>query len=446
MLVTPDQDVVVTNDGATILEKMEVQHPVAKLLVELSKSQDDEIGDGTTSVVVLAGSLLEQASLLIDKGLHPLQIADGFEKACTMAVAELERISEPLDIKSKQGEPPENLIRAAMISLGSKIISKGHNMCRKIATISVKAVLQVADLERKDVNFDMIKLAGKTGASLEETELIDGLLIDKEISHPQMPKEIKDAKICILTCPFEPPKPQTKTDLRLMSADDYKKMHAQEQKYFKDMVQKVKDSGANIAMCQWGFDDEANHLLILNDLLAVRWVAGGDVELLAMATGGRIIPRFKEISKEKLGQAGLIKELSFGTNQEKMLVIKDCQKSKVVTILVRGSSRMIVAEAKRAIHDSLCVVRNLIKDNMIVYGGGSAEIACYLAIHKQADKISTVDQYAVRAFADALEQIPVALADNSGLDPLSTVAAVKAKQIQDKNPNFGVDCNNLDFN
>ncbi len=188
------------------------------------------------------------------------------------------------------------------------------------------------------------------------------------------------------------------------------------------MVAKVKDSGANIAMCQWGFDDEANHLLLLNDLLAVRWVAGGDVELLAMATGGRIVPRFSEITPEKLGRAGLIKELSFGTMQDKMLVIKDCSHSKVVTILVRGSSRMIVAEAKRAIHDSLCVVRNLVKDNQIVYGGGSSEVACYLAIHKEADKISSVDQYAVRAFADALEQIPIALADNSGLDPLSTVA------------------------
>jgi len=193
------------------------------------------------------------------------------------------------------------------------------------------------------------------------------------------------------------------------------------------MVKRVKDSGANIAMCQWGFDDEANHLLLLNDLMAVRWVAGGDVELLAMATGGRIIPRFEEIKPEKLGRAGTIKELCYGTMQEKMLVIKDCAKSKVVTILVRGSSRMICAEAKRAIHDSLCVVRNLVKDNMVVYGGGSSEIACYLQIHKEADKISTVDQYAVRAFADALEQIPIALADNSGLDPLVTVSEVKAK-------------------
>jgi len=166
-----------------------------------------------------------------------------------------------------------------------------------------------------------------------------------------------------------------------MSGEDYKKMHEYEQNYFKNMVKMVKDSGANIAMCQWGFDDEANHLLLKNDLLAVRWVAGGDVELLAMATGGRIIPRFEEIKPEKLGRAGLIRELSFGTTQEKMLVIKDCANSKVVTILVRGSSRMIVEEAKRSIHDSLCVVRNLVKDNTIVYGGGSAELSCHLAIH-----------------------------------------------------------------
>lgn len=176
-----------------------------------------------------------------------------------------------------------------------------------------------------------------------------------------------------------------------MSGEDYKKMHEYEQNYFKNMVKKVKDSGANIAMCQWGFDDEANHLLLINELLAVRWVAGGDVELLAMATGGRIIPRFEEITPEKLGRAGLIKELSFGTQQDKMLVIKDCANTKVVTILVRGSSHMIVDEAKRSLHDALCVVRNLVKEPKIVYGGGSSEISCHLAIHNYADKISSVD-------------------------------------------------------
>lgn len=404
MLVGADGDVVVTNDGATIVEKMEIEHPTAKLLVELSKSQDNEIGDGTTGVVVFAGSLLEQAQYLIDMGLHPLKIADGFDKACDIAVKRLEEITEEIDVKSNNHE---SLIEAAMTSLGSKVVSKYK---RNLAEIAVKAVLSVADLERKDVNFDLIKVIyhfptptpyfslysnfsfkkkvnGKTGGSLEDTTLVNGIIIDKDISHPQMPKVIKDAKICILTCPFEPPKPKTKHNINISSAEDFKKLHAQEQQYFVDMVKKVKDSGATIALCQWGFDDEANHLLLQNNLPAVRWVSGTDIELIAMATGGRIIPRFQEITQEKLGKAGLIEELHFGTTNERMLAIRDCANCKAVTILIRGGSTMIVDEAKRSLHDALCVVRNLIKNNRVVFGGGSVEIACCLAINKAADQV-----------------------------------------------------------
>lgn len=434
MLVGADGDVVVTNDGATIVEKMEIEHPTAKLLVELSKSQDNEIGDGTTGVVILAGALLEQAQFLIDVGLHPLKIADGFDKACEIAINRLQEISETIDIKSNNSE---RLIEAAITSLGSKVVSKYK---RKMAEIAVKAVLSVADLDRKDVNFDLIKVNGKTGGSLESTMLINGIIIDKDISHPQMQKEIKDAKICILTCPFEPPKPKTKHSINISSAEDYKKLHAQEQKYFIDMVKKVKDSGATIALCQWGFDDEANHLLLQNNLPAVRWVSGTDIELIAMATGGRIIPRFEEITPEKLGKAGLIKELHFGTLNERMLVIEECANCKAVTILIRGGSSMIVDEAKRSLHDALCVVRNLIKDSRVVYGGGSTEIACAIAIQNAADQISSVEQYAVRAYADALETIPTALAENSGLNPIETVAESKSRQISEGNPKLGIDC------
>ena len=436
MLVGADGDVVVTNDGATIVEKMEIEHPTAKLLVELSKSQDNEIGDGTTGVVVFAGSLLEQAQYLIDMGLHPLKIADGFDKACDIAVKRLEEITEEIDVKSNNHE---SLIEAAMTSLGSKVVSKYK---RNLAEIAVKAVLSVADLERRDVNFDLIKVNGKTGGSLEDTTLVNGIIIDKDISHPQMPKVIKDAKICILTCPFEPPKPKTKHNINISSAEDFKKLHNQEQQYFVDMVKKVKDSGATIALCQWGFDDEANHLLLQNNLPAVRWVSGTDIELIAMATGGRIIPRFQEITPEKLGKAGLIEELHFGTTNERMLAIRDCANCKAVTILIRGGSSMIVDEAKRSLHDALCVVRNLIKNNRVVFGGGSVEIACCLAINKAADQISSVEQYAVRAFADALEAIPTALAENSGLSPIETVADAKARQISEGNPRIGVDCLN----
>jgi T-complex protein 1 subunit epsilon len=281
MLVSPDGDVTITNDGATILQQLQVDHEVAKLMVELSQSQDEEIGDGTTGVVVLAGALLEQAELLLKKGVHPIRIAEGLEKAAVVAMETLEKIAEPIDIMSNDNEV---LVTTAMTTLSSKIL-QSHK--RKMAGIAVQAVLKVADLERKDVNFDRIRVEGKTGGSLEDAELVNGIVIDKEISHPQMLKEIKDAKMCILTCPFEPPKAKTKHKLEISSREAYEQLYKQEQQYFKDMVQKVKDSGANLVICQWGFDDEANHLLLQSGLAAVRWVGGVEIEHIAMATGGR---------------------------------------------------------------------------------------------------------------------------------------------------------------
>ena len=327
-----------------------------------------------------------------------------------------------------------------MTTLSSKIINV-HK--RKMAQIAVDAVLSVADLENKDVNFDMIKMEGKAGGRLEETELIHGIVIDKDMSHPQMPKEIKDAKICILTCPFEPPKPKTKHKLDITSKDAYDRLYAREQEYFTSMVKQCKDSGANLVICQWGFDDEANHLLLQNKLPAVRWVGGVELELIAIATGGRIVPGFQEIAPEKLGRAGSVREVSFGTTKERMLVIEDCDHANAVTVLIRGGNKMIVDEAKRSLHDAMCVVRNLIKDNRVVYGGGSAEIACSLAIGEYAETVSGIEQYAIRAFADALEDIPMALAENAGLNPITEVTSTKSRQISEGNHRLGIDCNQM---
>ncbi|KAJ1447614.1 chaperonin Cpn60/TCP-1 family [Pelagophyceae sp. CCMP2097] len=435
MMVSPDGDVTITNDGATILDKMAVEHQVARLLVELAQSQDNEIGDGTTGVVVLAGALLEQAEKLLDRGLHPVRIAEGFEIACAVATARLEAIADTIPFDAKTDDSV--LVDTAMTTLSSKIINV-HK--RKMAQIAVDAVLAVANLDRHDVNFDMIKMEGKPGGRLEETELIRGIVVDKDISHPQMAKVIKDAKMCILTCPFEPPKPKTKHKLDITSKEDYDKLHDREQSYFTEMVQQCKDSGANLVICQWGFDDEANHLLLQAGLPAVRWVGGVELELIAIATGGRIVPRFSELAPEKLGRAGMVREVSFGTTKERMLVIEDCACSNAVTILVRGGNRMIVDEAKRSLHDAMCVVRNLIKDNRIVYGGGAAEIACSLAISAAADDRVGTEQYAIRAFADALDDIPMALAENSGLQPIVELSAVKAEQLRTGNSRLGVDC------
>jgi len=309
-----------------------------------------------------------------------------------------------------------------------------------MAKISVDAVLAVADLDRCDVNFDLIKMEGKVGGSIGDTTLIRGVLVDKDFSHPQMPKTVVDAKIAILTCPFEPPKPKTKHKLDITSAEDYRKLAENEQQYFRDMIKYIKNSGANLVLCQWGFDDEANHLLFQNNLPSVRWVGGVEMELIAIATGGRIVPRFQELTAEKLGNAGIVREISFGTTRDRMLVIEGCKNSKAVTVFVRGGNPMIIEEVKRSIHDAMCQTRNLIRDNRIVYGGGSAEIAMSLAVSAAADEVSSLEQYAMRAFADALEFIPVNLANNSGLSPIEAVAEIKARQISEKNPRLGIDC------
>jgi len=440
LMVSPDNDITITNDGATILKMMDVDHQIAKLMVQLSQSQDDEIGDGTTGVVVLCGALLEQAEALIDKGIHPIRIADGFELAAKCAVDHLDTVADTFEINP---ENPENLIEMAMTTLGSKIINKCH---RQMAEIAVNAVLAVADIEHKDVNFELIKVEAKVGGRMEDSMLVKGVIVDKEFSHPQMPKVLKDVKLAILTCPFEPPKPKTKHKLDVTNVEDYRKLRQYEAEKFEEMVKQVKDAGCTLAICQWGFDDEANHLLLQRELPAVRWVGGPEIELIAIATGGRIVPRFQELSADKLGKAGLVREISFGTTKDRMLVIEECLNSKAVTIFLRGGTKMIVDEAKRSMHDALCAVRNLVRDNRVVYGGGAAEISCSIAVSKKADNIKTIEQYAFRAFADALEAVPLALAENSGLDPIQTLTETKASQVAKNSASLGVNCSDKGTN
>eukprot|EP00894_Picocystis_sp_ML_P003817 jgi/Pico_ML_1/54334/g4697.t1 len=264
MMQGPDGDVMITNDGATILEEMRIENQVAKLMVELSKSQDYEVGDGTTGVVVLAGALLEQAEGLLDRGIHPVRISEGYDRACKIAVKKLDEIADEFEF---QQDEFESLVQTCMTTLSSKIVSR-HK--RDLAKISVDAVMAVANLERKDVNLELIKVEGKTGGTLEDTALIHGIVLDKEMSHPQMPTEIKDARIAILTCPFEPPRPKTKHKIEIDTVEKYESLRKQEKEYFIDMVRRCKDSGANLVLCQWGFDDEANHQLYLEKLPAVR--------------------------------------------------------------------------------------------------------------------------------------------------------------------------------
>ncbi|KAL8445867.1 hypothetical protein Emed_005297 [Eimeria media] len=443
IIVSPDGDVTVTNDGATILDRMEIKHQCAKLLVELSRSQDAEIGDGTTGVVLLAGNLLSEALRLIEKGLHPLRIADGFELAAQLAV---EAIEKSVIVKDVLGKDQDLLHQTARTALGSKVVSscKDH-----LANLCVEAVLAVADKERKDVNFDMIKVDGRAGGLLEQSALVNGIVLHKDLAHSQMPKETRDAKIAILTCPFEPPKPKTKHKLDIKNAADYKKLQAAEQQYFKDMIAKVKASGANFVICQWGFDDEANHLFLAEGVPAVRWVGGVELELIAIASNGRIVPRVEELDASKLGKAGCIREVATGTMGDKMIVIEvsrcdatspGCENTRAVTLVVFGGNQMVVAEAERCVHDALCVVRTLVRDGRVIAGGGAAEIAAARAVEAAADSIPNVSQYAARAFGEALLGMAEALAANSGLSAIQEVQKVKAMQQQDNCPYYGIDC------
>ncbi|CAI4567543.1 ADE_G0029940.mRNA.1.CDS.1 [Saccharomyces cerevisiae] len=442
ILISPDGEITITNDGATILSQMELDNEIAKLLVQLSKSQDDEIGDGTTGVVVLASALLDQALELIQKGIHPIKIANGFDEAAKLAISKLEETCD--DISASNDELFRDfLLRAAKTSLGSKIVSKDHN---RFAEMAVEAVINVMDKDRKDVDFDLIKMQGRVGGSISDSKLINGVILDKDFSHPQMPKCVlpkegsDGVKLAILTCPFEPPKPKTKHKLDISSVEEYQKLQTYEQDKFKEMIDDVKKAGADVVICQWGFDDEANHLLLQNDLPAVRWVGGQELEHIAISTNGRIVPRFQDLSKDKLGTCSRIYEQEFGTTKDRMLIIEQSKETKTVTCFVRGSNKMIVDEAERALHDSLCVVRNLVKDSRVVYGGGAAEVTMSLAVSEEADKQRGIDQYAFRGFAQALDTIPMTLAENSGLDPIGTLSTLKSKQLKEKISNIGVDC------
>lgn len=442
ILISPDGEITITNDGATILSQMELDNEIAKLLVQLSKSQDDEIGDGTTGVVVLASALLDQALELIQKGIHPIKIANGFDEAAKLAISKLEETCD--DISASNDELFRDfLLRAAKTSLGSKIVSKDHD---RFAEMAVEAVINVMDKDRKDVDFDLIKMQGRVGGSISDSKLINGVILDKDFSHPQMPKCVlpkegsDGVKLAILTCPFEPPKPKTKHKLDISSVEEYQKLQTYEQDKFKEMIDDVKKAGADVVICQWGFDDEANHLLLQNDLPAVRWVGGQELEHIAISTNGRIVPRFQDLSKDKLGTCSRIYEQEFGTTKDRMLIIEQSKETKTVTCFVRGSNKMIVDEAERALHDSLCVVRNLVKDSRVVYGGGAAEVTMSLAVSEEADKQRGIDQYAFRGFTQALDTIPMTLAENSGLDPIGTLSTLKSKQLKEKISNIGVDC------
>lgn len=433
ILQSPDDDITITNDGATILKEMIMtENPISKLLQRLSSAQDEEIGDGTTSVVLIASALLTKAVKLIEKGIHPIKVSEGYDVACKMVVEHLESIKEEI----KPNWLKENMKNAALTSLNSKIVRKAKDA---VAEVCVNAILRVCDRDRRDVDFELIKIVKKIGTDFKGIELVNGVLLDKSFSHSQMKKIVEDGRIALLTCPFEPPKLKTKNELRISSVEDYRSLENYEKEKFVEMIRCIKNSGANVILCQWGFDDEANSLLMEHGLPAIRWVGGQDLELAAVYTGGSIISRFEDLREEDLGK-GSLKEVTLGTQGEKMIKLEN-NDGKTVTILVRASSDLALAEAERCVTDALSAARNILTCPFLVYGGGSSEIACSLKLLDQLNKVDDGEEReCLEAFASALEEIPLILARNSGLDSLKTLDSLKAEQVRTKFSFLGVDC------
>jgi len=431
MLVNSFGDVSITNDGATIMKELDVQHPAAKMLVEVAKTQDNEVGDGTTTAVILAGELLDKAEKLLDQNVHPTMIIDGFKKAAEKAHEILESIAIPVSLEDEQ-----RLREVAMTSMGSKgiAVAKEH-----FAKIAVQAVKQVAEEKNGKIkaDIDLIKILKKHGKSLEETELVKGMVIDKEVAHPQMPKLVENAKIALLNTKLEIEKTEFDAKINIENPEQMKLFLDEEERMLREMVDKIASVGANVVFCQKGIDDVALHFLAKKGILAVKNVSSGDMEKLARATGGKIVASIKDLTIDTLGEAKTVEEMKIG--EDKLVYIRECKNPKAVTIVVRGGTEHVVDEAERSLHDALCVVRNAIEDRKIVAGGGAPEAEVAKHLREYAVKVGGREQLAIEAFAEAVEAVPLTLAENAGLDPIDIMVELRAKHEGIISPNYGVD-------
>jgi len=431
MLVDSLGDITITNDGATILEEMDVQHPAAKMMVEVAKSQDKEVGDGTTTAVVLAGELLKEAESLLEKNIHPTVIIGGFKKAVEKAKEVLEKIAISVSIDDE-----EALRKIAMTSMSGKVVAvaKEH-----LADIAVKAVKQIA--EERDgklfADIDQIQIIKKKGGGLLDTKLIYGIIIDKEVVHPGMPKRVEKAKIALLDCPLEVEKTEIDAEIRITDPEQMRAFLEEEERLLKSMVEKIKNTGANVVFCQKGIDDIAQHYLAKNGILAVRRVKKSDMEKLSRATGGRIVTNIDDLTPNDLGEADLVEERKVA--DEKMVFVEGCKNPRSVSILIRGGLERFVDEVERAIKDALYVVADVIREPKIVAGGGAPELEVAKALREYAVSVGGREQLAVEAFANAIEVIPRTLAENAGLDPIDILAELRALHEKPEGKWYGVD-------
>jgi archaeal chaperonin len=419
MLVDSFGDVTITSDGRTILDEMDIQHPAAKMLVEVAKAQDNEAGDGTTTAVIIAGELLSRAEELINKNIHSTIIIDGYRKAAEKALETLDNIAIPVDLTST-----EYLKKSAMTSMASKIVAEYKE---EMADITVKAMLEVA--EKQDgvykVDVEDVKVEKKTGGSLSDTSLINGIVLDKEIVHSGMPKRMENAKIALIDASIEIEKTEIDAKISIESPEQIGAFLKQEETTLREMTDKILASGANVVVCQKGIDDMAQHFLSRKGIIAIRRAKKSDMEKLARASGGKIVTKLDDISASDLGSAALVEERRVG--EDKMTFVEGCKEPKAVTLLIRGGTQRIIAEAERSIHDALCVIKDLIEEPKIVAGGGAPELEMARALKKYAETLPGREQIAVRVFAEALESIAVTLTENAGLEPIDILSELRSR-------------------
>jgi len=422
MIVDSMGDVIITNDGATILKEMSIEHPAAKMLVEIAKTQENEVGDGTTTAVVLAGELLKQAETLLDQNIHPTVIVKGYRIAAEKSLQILESISKPITdtdidllkkiaitaITGKEAEAAKEILSDLIVQAATSVLEKHKENGKTIVTI----------------NKDDIKIEKNTGGSVEDSELIEGIVLDKEKIHPSMPSQIKDAKIALIDSAIEIKNTEIETKIQISDPEKMQAFMDMEERMLRGMVDKIVNTGANVLICQKGIDDLAQHFLAKKGVYAVRRVKKSDMEKLARATGASIVTDVKDLTLKDLGYAGFVEEINNG--KENMTYVKKCKNAKSVTILVKGGTEHVVAEIERAMDDAIGDIISALRSGKIVAGAGSTEIELAKQLREFSEGLSGREQLAVKAFADAMEVVPKTLAENAGLDPIDILVSMKA--------------------
>ncbi len=434
MLVSDLGDITITNDGATILEEMNVEHPVAKIMVDIAKTQDKEAGDGTTTVVILAGELLRGAGELLEQGVHPSTIIKGYKIAA-------EKASGVLNETSKKADSTDSSIlqKIALVSMGSKNVGSDETKAQ-LSKIVIKSVEQVMDKDARGntyIDRDLIKVEKKAGGTVGDTAFISGVLIDKEVAHPGMPKSIKNAKIALLDLALEIEKTEVDAKIEITSPEQMQAFLQQEERMLKDMVEKISKAKATVVFTQKGIDDVAQHFLAKSGILAVRRVKKSDMEKLAKAAGARIVTSLDDLSEKDLGYAGLVEERKI--SGEQMTFVEDCKNPKSVTIFIRGGTQQVVDEAERSLTDVIGAVSSVIEDGKFVLGGGATEVDLADKLRSYANTIGGREQLAIQKFADALEIIPKVLSESAGMDAIDTLVQLRNKHRSKEGTVYGVD-------